>query len=83
MMATDPVGLGLVGSLSRSGENVTGLSFYNAVSGKRLELLKEAVPGLERVGVLRNSTSHSTSPGDPHLLERDRGGSLLGLLSED
>src|SRR5262249_9096152 len=55
MMATDPVGLALVGSLSRPGGNVTGLSYYNeAVSGKRLQLLKEVVPGLARVGVLRN-----------------------------
>jgi putative ABC transport system substrate-binding protein len=55
IFATDPVGLGLVDSLSRPGGNVTGLSFYNeAMSGKRLELLKEVVPGLARVGVLRN-----------------------------
>jgi putative tryptophan/tyrosine transport system substrate-binding protein len=53
MAANDPVGLGLVGSLSRPGGNVTGLSYYNeAISGKRLELLKELVPGLARVGVL-------------------------------
>jgi len=55
MMATDPVGLGVVGSLSRPGGNVTGLSYYNeAISGKWLELLKEVVPGLARVGVLGN-----------------------------
>jgi putative ABC transport system substrate-binding protein len=55
MLAVDPVGLGLVGSLSRPGGNVTGLSYYSeALSGKRLELLKELVPGLARVGVLRN-----------------------------
>src|SRR5262245_4953322 len=55
MVAVDPVGLGLVASLSRPGGNVTGLSYYTeAISGKRLELLKEVVPGLARVGVLRN-----------------------------
>src|SRR5262245_16630655 len=55
MMANDPVGLGLIGSLSRPGGNVTGLSYYyEAIIGKRLELLKEMVPGLARVGVLRN-----------------------------
>jgi putative ABC transport system substrate-binding protein len=55
MLAIDPVGLGLVGSLSRPGGNVTGLSYFSeAISGKRLELLKEAIPGLARVGVLRN-----------------------------
>src|SRR5215470_4585616 len=71
MMAPDPVGLGLVGSLSRPGGNVTGLSYFNeAIGGKRLELLKELVPGLARVGVLVNSLY----PGLPILLERDRGG---------
>src|SRR5262249_35835314 len=47
MIANDPVGLGLVGSLSRPGGNVTGLTYYSeAISGKRLEFLKELVPGL-------------------------------------
>jgi putative ABC transport system substrate-binding protein len=60
IFATDPVGLGLVDSLSRPGGNVTGLSFYNeAMSGKRLELLKEVAPGLARVGVLRNPLNPS------------------------
>jgi putative ABC transport system substrate-binding protein len=62
MVAPDPVGLGLVGSLSRPGGNVTGLSYLGeAISGKRLELLKEAIPGLARVGVLRNPLN----PGHP------------------
>src|SRR5262245_9663562 len=55
MIAADPVGLGLVGSLSRPGGNVTGLTYLSEeISGKRLEFLKELVPGLARVGVLRN-----------------------------
>jgi putative ABC transport system substrate-binding protein len=55
IIAADPIGLGLVRSLSRPGGNVTGLSYYGeAITGKRLELLKEVVPGLARVGVLRN-----------------------------
>ena len=62
MIAIDPVGLGLVGSLSRPGGNVTGLSYYyEAITAKKLELLKEIVPGLTRVGVLRNPLN----PGDP------------------
>src|SRR5262249_39724237 len=55
MLTIDPVGLGLVGSLSRPGGNVTGLRYYSeAISGERLGLFKEVVPRLGRVGVLRN-----------------------------
>ena len=60
MGANDPVGLGLVGSLSRPGGNVTGLNYFSeAIMGKRLQLLKEVVPGLVRVGVLRNPLNPS------------------------
>ncbi|TMH21568.1 MAG: ABC transporter substrate-binding protein [Betaproteobacteria bacterium] len=49
----DPVGSGLVTSLARPGGNVTGLSGLTAeLVGKRLELLKQAVPGVDRVAVL-------------------------------
>jgi putative ABC transport system substrate-binding protein len=48
--AGDPVGSGLVTSLARPGGNVTGLSaFAPELVGKRLELLKQAVPGVGRV----------------------------------
>jgi putative ABC transport system substrate-binding protein len=51
--AGDPVGLGLVTSLSRPGGNVTGLSIMVPdLHGKRLEILKEIVPGVSRVAVL-------------------------------
>jgi len=54
-LSTDPVGTGFVASLARPGGNVTGLSNITAeLSGKRLELLKEAVPGLARVAFLWN-----------------------------
>lgn len=50
---SDPVGNGFVTSLARPGGNITGLSnFSPAISGKRLELLKEIVPKLGRVLVL-------------------------------
>lgn len=53
----DPVEIGLVASLARPGGNVTGVTFISSeVSGKRLELLKEAVPGISRVAVLWNPT---------------------------
>jgi putative ABC transport system substrate-binding protein len=51
--AADPVTSGLVTSLARPGGNVTGLSFLAPeLVGKRLELLKQAVPGVTRVAVL-------------------------------
>jgi len=51
--APDPVGLGLVASLARPGGNVTGLSSLNPeLNTKRLEILKDAVPKLTRVGLL-------------------------------
>ncbi len=55
----DPVGSGFVASLAHPGGNVTGLSLLDTeLSAKRLELLREAVPGLARMGVL-------WSPADP------------------
>jgi putative tryptophan/tyrosine transport system substrate-binding protein len=56
--AIDPVGAGLVESLARPGGNVTGLtSMHPDVVGRRLELLKEVVPGLSRVVVLWNAAN--------------------------
>src|SRR4029453_11486903 len=49
----DPVATGVVDSLARPGGNITGLArFMTELSGKRLELLKEMVPRISRVGVL-------------------------------
>ena len=57
---TDPVGTGVVVSLSRPGGNITGMSTNAAeISAKRVQLLKEAVPKLSRVAVLWNSSSRS------------------------
>jgi len=54
-LSTDPVGTGFVASLAHPGGNITGLSNITAeLGGKRLELLKEAVPGLSRVAFLWN-----------------------------
>jgi putative ABC transport system substrate-binding protein len=53
--AGDPVGSGLVASLARPGGNVTGLATMGAdVAGKRLELLRQVVPGLNRVAIMGN-----------------------------
>jgi putative tryptophan/tyrosine transport system substrate-binding protein len=60
----DPVEAGFVESLARPGGNVTGLALLvNELAGKRLELLKEAVPKLARVAVLHDPTL------PPNLLE--------------
>ena len=51
----DPVASGLVDSLARPGRNITGFTSISAVlASKRLELLKETIPNLSRVGVLWN-----------------------------
>ena len=53
--AGDPVGTGLVASLARPGGNITGLSIQQTdVAAKRLELLREIVPGLGRLAILAN-----------------------------
>lgn len=53
VVAPDPVGTGLVASLAHPGGNLTGLSFMASdLSGKRLSLLKEAIPSLSRVALL-------------------------------
>ena len=52
----DPVATGLIDSLARPGGNVTGITrLTRELSGKRLELLKEALPRISRVGVLWNA----------------------------
>ena len=57
-IAADPVGSGMVESLSRPGGNATGfLLFEYDLSAKWLELLKEIVPGVRRVAVLRDPTA--------------------------
>jgi putative ABC transport system substrate-binding protein len=59
----DPVGEGYVQSMNRPGGNITGLAnVATETTGKRLELLREAVPGLMRVGVLINPTTNTMGP---------------------
>jgi ABC-type uncharacterized transport system substrate-binding protein len=67
---TDPVAVGLVASLARPGGNVTGLStLATELNTKRLEILKDAVPKLDRVGLLKRS---SGNPGEEQQLEELR-----------
>jgi putative ABC transport system substrate-binding protein len=72
--APDPVGLGLVSSLARPGGNVTGLSnLAPELNTKRLEILKDAVPKLARVGLLwtpgapEETSSRCFRPAAQHL----------------
>src|SRR2546422_752034 len=62
MLATfDPVATGIVDSLARPGGNITGIStLARELSSKRLELLKEAVPGISRVALLWNPNEPGT-----------------------
>ena len=54
-IALDPIGSGLVASLARPGGNVTGLSTQQAdLAGKKIELLREVVPGLRRLAIMGN-----------------------------
>ena len=66
--AGDPVGSGLVASLARPGGNVTGLSNLGTeLNSKRLEVLKDAIPKLARVGFLRAQSAFAAS--SPQLKE--------------
>ncbi len=56
ILSGDPVGTGLVGSLSRPGANVTGLSEMSAeVHGKCVELFRDMLPSARRIGVIANA----------------------------
>jgi putative ABC transport system substrate-binding protein len=60
MNVGDPLALGLVASLGRPGGNITGFaSLSSELNTKRLEVLKDAVPKLDRVGLLRQSASNT------------------------
>ena len=73
----DPVAGGLVASLARPGGNVTGVTALGQMlNAKRLELIKEAVPGVTRVAVLTNPASPYTAP---FLKEKDDAARALGL----
>jgi putative ABC transport system substrate-binding protein len=73
---SDPVGQGLVASLARPGGNTTGLSFNDpALMGKRLELLKAAVPGATRVAYLWHAAPNTA----PFLQEAERAARALGM----
>jgi putative ABC transport system substrate-binding protein len=60
---SDPIGTGLVGSLARPGGNITGLgNFARDLSGKLVEILVEAVPGISSLAALANPDNPSAHP---------------------
>ena len=62
LAAEDPVRLGLVTSLARPGANLTGINWFPAeVAAKRLDLLRELVPGAARIAVLVDPTNATTN----------------------
>jgi putative ABC transport system substrate-binding protein len=78
----NPVEVGLIASLARPGANITGLAYLTAeISGKRLGLLKETVPGISHVAVLWNPASEgmSLSFGETQVAARALGVQLLPL----
>jgi putative ABC transport system substrate-binding protein len=74
----DPLGIGIVTSLAHPGGNITGCSLDSAeLEAKRLQLLKELIPGLSRVAILFNPTNHYM----PLALESARKGAQVLDLS--
>ena len=78
VIAADPVAKGLVSSLARPGGHVTGVTLVaeNALAGKRLELIKEAVPRATRIAVLATGGFLSSSA---QLQEAQKAAPVLGL----
>jgi len=72
----DPIANGLVAALNRPGGNVTGISFYTSLVGKRLELLHSLVPEAHTVAVLMNPAS---PPTEANTQEVKSAGPALGL----
>ena len=77
---TDPMSLGLVASLARPGGNVTGLTnIAGELGGKQLELLKEIVPKLNRVAILRTVSLGAASADDFFVKETEVPARALGV----
>jgi ABC-type uncharacterized transport system substrate-binding protein len=78
MLGGDPVADGLISSLARPGGNVTGVVVFSSeLAAKRLELLKEIVPRLNRVAVLWNSANPGTGL---QVQETERASQALGIV---
>ena len=85
-LVLDPVGIGLVPSLARPEGNVTGTSFMGPdLVGKQLQLLKEVVPKVSRVALLRNPANPASAQGlrDAEAAARALGVRLQALEAQD
>jgi len=77
-VAEDPVRLGLVGSVARPSGNLTGINFFTSEThAKRLELLRQLVPGAGRVAVLVNPANATTA--ESTLKEVEAAARTMGL----
>ena len=82
--AGDPVGAGLVASLARPGGNVTGMSALSfALNTKRLEILKDALPKLARLGYLRLLDGSVAIAGDLEIKEFRPAAAALNIKLEE
>jgi putative tryptophan/tyrosine transport system substrate-binding protein len=80
LLTVDPIGLHLAASLSRPGGNVTGLStMETGIFGKRLEILKEAVPGLTKVALLVSAKNLTFRADTPWGRDREAEARALGV----
>jgi ABC-type uncharacterized transport system substrate-binding protein len=75
-MSGDPVGSGFAASLARPGGNITGVSMTDVLVGKRVELLKEALPRATRIGLMRNPDNPY---GSRSIAEAEKVAGRLGL----
>src|SRR5204862_979993 len=76
-LVADPVGFGLVESLSRPGANISGFVVWDlSIGGKWMQLLGEITPGLARVGIMYNP---NTGPYAASLIASARGSATSGI----
>jgi putative tryptophan/tyrosine transport system substrate-binding protein len=81
-LASDPVGDGLVASLAHPGGNTTGMSNQQPdLAGKRLEILRDIVPGLSQLAVLANANNRTAtlSVAEVHLAARKLGLEIVSV----
>lgn len=78
LAVNDPVAMGLAETMARPGGNVTGVSSWGIeLVAKRLQLLKELLPGVSRFGILANPGAGVFDPADAARFERDLGVSIV------